>query len=189
VTGGRTSFVTSDNRRGGELAAEHLLGLGHRRIATITGPLHLLPAAERLAASARPWPPPGPRSPPAGRRGRLLPAVRHAGMQRLLAQAEQPTAVFAAGDEMAIGALRALADAGRRVPGDVSVVGYDDVEAAALVPPGLTTVAQDPFAMGRAAVALLLELMQDGQDLPPPTRLSGRLVVRGSTAPVRAGWT
>ena len=183
VTGERASWVTSDNDRGGALVAEHLLGLGHRRIATITGPQHLQPARERydgfctaLAAAGLPL------DPELAVPGDFFLASGEAAMRRLLALDAPPTAVFAAGDEMALGAVRALVAAGRRVPADVSVVGYDDLEAAALVPPGLTTVAQDPFAIGRAAVELLLELMLGAGPAPPPRRLPGHLVVRGSTA-------
>ena len=183
MTGERASWVTSDGVRGGALVAEHLLGLGHRRIATITGPQHLLPARERydgfcaaLAAAGAPL------DPELVVPGDFFLDSGEAGMRRLLALPSPPTAVFAAGDEMALGAVRACAAAGRRVPDDVSVVGYDDLEAAALVPPGLTTVAQDPFAIGRAAVELLLELMDGAGAAPQPRRLPTSLVVRGSTA-------
>ena len=183
LTGGRASHVTTDNVRGGALVAEHLLSLGHRRIATITGPLRLLPAQERydgfcgaLAAAGVPLA----RELVVG--GDFFLGSGEVAMRQLLALAEPPTAVFAAGDEMALGAVRTLAAAGLRVPDDVSVVGFDDLEVAALVPPGLTTVAQDPFAMGRAAVELLVELMDDAAPPPAPRRLSAHLVVRGSTA-------
>ena len=183
VTGARASWVTSDGLRGGALVAEHLPELGHRRIATITGPQHLLPARERydgfraaLAAAGAPL------DPELVVPGDFFLDSGEAAMRRLLALPSPPTAVFAAGDEMALGAVRACGAAGRRVPDDVSVVGYDDLEAAALVLPGLTTVAQDPFAIGRAALELLLELMDGTGPVPEPRRLATSLVVRGSTA-------
>src|SRR6185503_13284064 len=72
-----------------------------------------------------------------------------------LPEAKRPTAVFVAGDEMALGAVHAFADAGLSVPGDIAVVGFDDIEAAALVRPALTTIQQDPHALGAAAVDTL----------------------------------
>lgn len=158
--GPRAGYVTSDNRAGAEAAVAHLHGLGHRRIATITGPLDLMPAAERLA---------GYRSqlarlglsyrPDYVQQGDFFLTSGETCMRRLLALDEPPTAVFVAGDEMAIGALHALADAGVDVPGAVSIVGYDDIEAAALVRPGLTTIAQDRAALASAAAAMLAELI------------------------------
>jgi LacI family transcriptional regulator len=118
----------------------------------------------------------------------------HVAMRQLLALADRPTAVFAAGDEMAVGALHAISDAGLDVPGDISVVGYDDVEVAALVRPALTTVTQDYLAMGRAAVEVLADLIAAGPSTPDaagrpplatPRLLPGHLIVRESSAPPR----
>jgi len=163
VSGPRATYVSTDNRGGAMLAAEHLVGLGHRRIATITGPPDQLPSIAReqgfhdaMAASQLPVPPEH------VVHGDFFFASGVAAMERLLQLPEPPTAVFAAGDQMAVGALRALESAGRAVPGDVSVVGFDDVEIASMSRPALTTVAQDYLAMGQAAVDLLGRLIDAG---------------------------
>jgi LacI family transcriptional regulator len=184
LRGPRATHVTSDNRTGAVTAVRHLHGLGHRRIATITGPQHMLPAAERLAgyryemarlglAYRKEYVEQGDFFLPSG----------YQCMQRLLGLAERPTALFAAGDEMAIGALHAIADAGLRVPDDIAIVGFDDIEAASLVRPMLTTIVQDRRAFGAAAVAALVDAIAatgDGSQAPVPRILPTRLVVRAS---------
>jgi DNA-binding LacI/PurR family transcriptional regulator len=93
------------------------------------------------------------------------------------------TAVFAANDEMAAGLMRALHEAGRAVPGDVSVVGFDGIELSAQLWPPLTTVAQDFGEIGRRLVNLLLRQVRDGEDVTDAhTVVPVRLVERGSTA-------
>ncbi|GAA4969320.1 LacI family DNA-binding transcriptional regulator [Actinoplanes utahensis] len=181
-TGPTCTYVTSDNTGGATLAVQHLIDRGHRRIASITGPLQTAPAAERLT----------------GFRAALaaagLPIAAdhmvesdfyldggHTAMLRLLASAPRPTAVFAAGDEMAIGAMRAARQAGLRIPDDIAIVGFDDIELAALVPPGLTTVAQDRAGFGTAAAEALVTMLQNAGQPPAPTVLPTTLIVRGST--------
>jgi LacI family transcriptional regulator len=138
----------------------HLHQLGHRRIATITGPETSLPATERLAGYRNQTARLGlPYRPEYVVTGDFFLASGRSAMRRLLALPEPPTAVFAAGDEMAVGAMDALAEAGISVPGQMSVVGYDDVEAAALVRPALTTVAQDSRHLATAAAYLLANLI------------------------------
>ncbi len=186
LNGPRTAWVTSDNAAGAAAAVRHLHGLGHRRIATITGPLHLPPATERLAGFRA----------ECARLGLDVPqeylatgdfflASGEAAMRRLLSAPEPPTAVFAAGDQMAIGALHAAADAGVRVPHDLAIVGFDDIDAAGLVRPALTTVAQDPPGLASAAVQALTALVEacaDGRPPAAPRVVPTRLVVRGSTS-------
>jgi LacI family transcriptional regulator len=106
-------------------------------------------------------------------------------MEHLLALAEPPTAVFAASDMMAIGAMRAVHEAGLSVPRDISIVGFDDIAAAGMSRPSLTTVKQDMQAVGAAAVeALLGYLAEDGAEEPAAqTTLPVELVTRESTAP------
>ena len=104
----------------------------------------------------------------------------HAAAEALLASGEPFDAVFAASDLIAIGAMRALAEAGRSVPGDVAVVGFDDIPAASLTTPPLTTVMQDIRGAGQALVETLLAQIED-RDLPP-RKLPGKLIVRGSSA-------
>ncbi|GAB7190088.1 LacI family DNA-binding transcriptional regulator [Kineococcus sp. NUM-3379] len=193
VRGPRASYVGVHHRQGARLAVEHLVALGHRRIATVTGGPGMLPADERCAgflaamAEARLPVPEGYVVP-----GDFFVESGRAALEALLRLPEPPTAVFAAGDLMAIGVVQAAAEAGLRVPQDLSVVGFDDIEAAAVAGPGLTTVAQDYLAVGTAAVGMLARVIDDDRPAgprggarrgPAPKLLPGRLVVRGSTAP------
>jgi DNA-binding LacI/PurR family transcriptional regulator len=97
------------------------------------------------------------------------------------------TAVLCGNDSMALGLLRALAEQGRKVPDDVSVVGFDDIAEAPYFLPPLTTVRQNFSELGRQALQLLMEHLADGQSAAAPPPISADLVVRASTAPVRAG--
>jgi LacI family transcriptional regulator len=191
LTGPRTARVTSGNEAGAVAAVHHLHGAGHRRIATITGPLRMPPAAERLRGFQGACAELGVAVPPAYvREGDFFLDSGRRAMRELMALPEPPTAVFAAGDQMAIGVLHAAAEAGRRVPQDVAVVGFDDIDAARLVRPALTTVAQDERALGAAAVRALrgmLDVAGGGGACGHvvPTRLvvreSSALAVRAST--------
>jgi LacI family transcriptional regulator len=105
-------------------------------------------------------------------------------MQRLLTLDEPPTAVFAASDEMAVGALLAARAAGLRVPVDLALVGFDDIEVASVVDPPLTTVAQDKPGFGVAAAKAIMGMIT-GADQAGPVILPTRLVVRGSCGAVR----
>ena len=182
MTGPHSACVASDNQAGAMEAVRHLYGLGHRRIATITGPPAMMPARLRLAGYRE--------------AARELDLARQyvysgdfffdsgytygAGLARLSSR-RRPTAVFAAGDEMALGAMHAFADAGLEVPGDIAVVGFDDIEAASLIRPALTTVAQDTLALGTAAVHTLLRFV-GGQELSTssPVLVPTTLIVRQS---------
>lgn len=179
-TGPTCTYITSDNAGGGRLAASHLIERGHRRIATITGPLPTYPAVERLEGFRAAL----------GSAGSALSdsylvggdwymESGYAAMKRLLACDPRPTAVFAAGDEMAVGALRAVHEAGLRVPEDIAIVGFDDIEVAALIPPGLTTVAQDKTGIGTAAAEAIMSMLSGVTT--PPTFLPTSLIVRGSS--------
>ncbi|MFW6690072.1 LacI family DNA-binding transcriptional regulator [Streptomyces sp. MAR4 CNX-425] len=154
-------FVDTDNRAGAELAVRHLLRRGRRRIAHIAGPLDQTSAVDRLAgyraalaaedaydAAEKPF--------ELVAEGDFTPAGGERAMAGLLARAPDLDAVFAASDLMATGALRTLRAHGRRVPGDVAVVGYDDLEPATWTEPPLTTVHQDVEGMGGVMAQLLL---------------------------------
>jgi LacI family transcriptional regulator len=183
VTGPRATYVISDNAGGARSAVAHLHARGHDAIATITGPSTTRPGAERLAGYLDELAALGlPYREELVVEGDFYLAGGQAAMRRLLGLAERPDAVFVAGDEMAVGALRAVAEAGLKVPEDIAVVGYDDIELAALIPPGLTTVAQDKAGFGTAAATALVEMI-DGTaaEAPPATVLPTRLVIRGSS--------
>jgi LacI family transcriptional regulator len=103
-------------------------------------------------------------------------------MARLLALAEPPTAVVAASDLMALGAIRAALEAGRAVPREVSIVGFDDIQLAGYVHPPLTTLRQDKAALGGAAGAALMALISGEADRPRAREIPVELIVRDSTA-------
>jgi LacI family transcriptional regulator len=184
--------VCADNRQGGGLAAQHLLDLGHRQIGIISA----LPLDEGMA----------------DREGGFLDVLREAGMNvdrtsvptmygnhqieggrqataELLERAPNLTAIFVLNDLMALGGLEAAREAGRRVPDDLSIVGFDDIPFAALANPPLTTVGQPIRQLGEQAADLLLQVIEDG--VPPTLEASpqpnvllpNQLMVRHSTAP------
>jgi LacI family repressor for deo operon, udp, cdd, tsx, nupC, and nupG len=103
--------------------------------------------------------------------------------QELVARSTRPTAVFCTSDEMAIGLMRTLFSAGFRVPEDISVAGFDDIEFAAVAEPPLTTIHQPRRELGQAAASALIELLQ-GRPSPKRIRLETELVIRDSVAPL-----
>jgi LacI family transcriptional regulator len=159
--------VLADHRLGGRLATRHLLALGHRRIGCITGPARLSPSVQRLAGYRRALREAGmPFDDALVVQGDFHPAAGAAAARALLQLPRPPTAVFACNDLMALGVLSAAAAAGRRVPDDLAVVGYDGIELAAFATPSLTTVAQPKGEMGREIVKVLLNRIRD-RGLPP----------------------
>ena len=194
VEGGEGSglpVVCVDQVQGAEDAVRHLLELGHHTVHHIEGdPLWLESAARAVgwrrtleeAGAPVPAPLQGDWSPRSGYElGRALVARRAAG--------ERVTAIFVGNDQMAIGVLRALHEAGLSVPGDVSVVGFDDIPEAEYLTPSLTTVYQDFAQVGRESLALLLGEIGAGRDGPADPAGAARRVVpaelrhRGSSGP------
>jgi DNA-binding LacI/PurR family transcriptional regulator len=175
------SQVDSDQAGGSRLATEHLLGLGHRTVWHLAGPRESASAADRTRGWADTLraagidPPPvlvGDWSAESGYR-----------QGTVLAERDDVTAVFAANDQMALGLIQALHRAGRSVPGELSVVGFDDMPDAAYFWPPLTTVTQDFSEIGRNAIGLLLDRIEDRDGGAGGERLiPTRLVVRQSTA-------
>jgi DNA-binding LacI/PurR family transcriptional regulator len=188
VLGGRATehqqgpYVDADNVLGARLAVDHLVSRGRKSIGTIAGPADMvvgrtrhegyltglqvagLEADEELVV-----------------RGDFSQGSGEAGMRTLLLRRPDLDAVFCANDLMAAGALRVLREAGRDVPADVSVVGFDDSPLAQSTHPPLTTVHQEPEQMGREMVALLLDTMSHPDEPPVPRLLETRLVVRESS--------
>ncbi|GGK64481.1 LacI family transcriptional regulator [Planomonospora parontospora subsp. parontospora] len=174
---GAPPCVDVENVGGAEQAVGHLVAVGRRRIATIAGPQDMVAGIDRLT---------GYRNVLRDSDRRSIVAVgdftRESGvaaMRQLLRDDPGLDAVFAASDMMALGALQALRQAGRRVPDDVAVVGFDDVPAAAYAEPPLTTVRQPLHEMGRELARLVLALAS-GQDAGAPVILPTELVVRDS---------
>jgi LacI family transcriptional regulator len=179
--------VAAANVSGAKVATDHLLALGHRRIAAITGPASWCASIDRLAGyySALAGSGLTPINDLVVESDFHIEGGYHAA-RKLLTRADPPTAIFAFNDNMAVGVLRAARELGLTVPGDLSVVGFDDAESASIVTPALTTVRQPLQEMGRVAVSVLYRLIK-GQALDVTRiELSTRLVVRDSTGPPSA---
>jgi DNA-binding LacI/PurR family transcriptional regulator len=174
--------VSVDNAAGATLATRHLLGLGHRTVHHVAGPANWPEARERLAGWRATLEEHG-RWVPAPLAGDWSAAAGYAAGRDLAARPEV-TAVFCANDQMAIGVLRALYEAGRRVPRDVSVVGFDDVPEAPYLLPPLTTVRQDFAELGRYSLDLLVDQISTGARRSEDHRSAPRLIERSSTAPL-----
>ncbi len=150
--------VLSDNHQGGHLATRHLLALGHRRIACIAGPSNVTPSADRVTGYRQALTEAAlPIEEGLTFQGDFHPESGRAAALKLLGQPNPPTAIFACNDLMAIGVIRAAAELARRIPEDLALVGFDDIELATFTEPPLTTVRQPTTEMGRRAVQLLID--------------------------------
>ena len=172
----RVPIVDNDNIGGAVVAVKYLLGQGRRRIATITGPLDMIASQDRLTGYRETLRESGRRSIVAI--GDFTRDSGAEGMAQLLDDDPALDAVFAANDLMAIGALRTLRQAGRRVPEDVAVVGFDDIEAAEYTTPALTTVRSPMGAQASATARLLLGVFDDAP--VTPVIMPYELVIRAS---------
>jgi DNA-binding LacI/PurR family transcriptional regulator len=182
--------VVGDDIAGGEAATRHLLGLGHRRIGFVgdefddpfgfTSSRHRFMGYERALASAGVLARPD-----------LVALGAHSRYEarelaaRLLSAGERPSAIFTASDTQALGVISAAHEAGLRVPEDLSVIGYDDIEIAEYL--GLTTVRQQLFESGRLGAEMLLAEVRSRSTVPPSIVLAPEVVARGTTAPPREG--
>jgi LacI family transcriptional regulator len=183
----RVPTVSAAHSSGADQATRHLLDLGHRRIAAITGPGDMMATEERLrgyhAALAAAGVMPDPRlvieSNWEADGGREAAAA-------LLELEDPPSAIFAFNDPLAIGAMQAVFARGLRVPQDISIVGFDDTTETELVTPALTTVRQPLAEMGRMGVSLLLRLLENRSFEALHVELATQLVVRGSSGPAPA---
>jgi LacI family transcriptional regulator len=184
----RVTSVGSTNFAGGLAATQHLLSLGHRRIAYLGGPetaacnqarMHGYRAA--MEAEGAPV--------PAGYvlHGRFEYPDGVTGGAALLDHPERPTAIFAGSDEVALGVVEAARERGLRVPADLSIVGFDDTLLARMASPPLTTVRQPLREMGQVAVRTALRMVAGETIESHHVELATRLVVRGSTAPLASG--
>jgi DNA-binding LacI/PurR family transcriptional regulator len=175
---GEVPVVEVDQLAGARSATRHLLDLGHATVWHISGPADFLEAERRLEGWRETLAAAGTEEPPplsgdwSARSGYDL--------GRRLAGDREVTAIFVANDQMALGALRALHEAGRSVPGDVSVVGFDDIPEAAYFLPPLTTIRQDFDELGRRSLRLLLRVIEGG-DRRTAVPVAPELVVRAST--------
>ena len=175
------NWVDVENREGARAAINHLINLGHSRIATITGPLQMAAALDRrdgykqaLLEAALPI------VPELIVEGHFTQQGGYLAMTRLLNLAQRPTAVFVASDTMTIGALRAIHEANLSVPRDLALVSFDDLPVASFATPPLTTVRQPIFEMGCAAAELLIDRLEGQERAPSQRRIPTKLIVRES---------
>ncbi|MCJ8145241.1 LacI family DNA-binding transcriptional regulator [Ancylobacter sp. A5.8] len=175
--------VKIDNRQAAILAVEHLIGLGHRRIAHVEGPAGNVLTEARLAGTRDALAAHGLPAPRVFAGDFSLDSGRHAATEWLaLPITERPTAVFLASDAMACGFIGEVQHRGLKVPRDVSVMGFDDIELVSHMAPALSTIRQPREAIGRqAAHRLIARIAGDAQ--PDDTVLPVELVLRASTAP------
>jgi DNA-binding LacI/PurR family transcriptional regulator len=176
------SYIDSDTRRGARLAVEHLISLGRHQIATISGNLDMTGAVDRLmgyrdalvAADIT-------LDPTLEEVADYLPNRAHMAMERLLLNHPDVDAVFAASDLMAAAAIGVLHQAGKRIPEDIAVVGFDDSPTALSTRPQLSTIRQPIEQLGHEAISMLMREMQEPGRAPDQLVLATELVVREST--------
>lgn len=178
----RVNYVDADNVTGAQMAVDYLLRLGHRRIAMITGPLGYIAARDRYEGYKQAL----------QKRGLIVDenlvvesdfseSGGYQAMKELLRW--EPTAVFAASDAMAMGAMKAIREAGLRIPDDVSVIGFDDHEFASYTTPPLTTVRQPIYRLGFTATTTLVEILEGKVETPQHLVLPTELILRNTCAP------
>ena len=179
---GDSDLIQDNSLLGGDLATQHLIDQGYTRIGCLTGPLDKTPARLRLEGYRKAM----------HRAGLAIPdgyeitgnfefGGGFAAMQQLLAHPVPPEAVFAGNDAMAVGAYQALYQAGKRIPENMGIVGYDDIELARYMTPPLTTVHQPKDELGELAIDVLIHRMAQPDQQQQRVQLTPELVVRGST--------
>jgi LacI family transcriptional regulator len=179
-------YVSGNNERGAQLAVEHLTQLGHRRIAFLQGPLGTPSGSKRLAGFRRALELEGlPVEEPLLIPGDYTKAAGRTGMATLLDMERPPTAAFCANDLIALGSLEVAQSRGYRVPQDLSIVGFDDIEDAAYASPPLTTIKQSPHQLGTLGAQTLMDRI-NGRTEPVDITIDFSLVIRESSAPPRS---
>lgn len=178
----KASYIISNNEEGARKAVRHLAELGHKKIATIKGEQITIPTQKRLAgykAEMRAqnleikdeW----------IIQGRFSVDGGVKAMQKILELDNQPTAIFCMGDEIAVGAMQTIKEAGLKVPDDYSIVGFDDIEISQYLNPALTTIRQQKEEMGIEAANMVLELINNQEEKVEPVIIDTELVLRDST--------
>lgn len=174
--------VITDNYQSGYLAARHLLEYGHRRIGIIRGPSNITPSAQRVSgfcqAMKEAWVKADAELEVSGD---FHPDSGYRAANKLLQHSPHPTAIFACNDLMAIGAMKAIREAGLSVPADVSIIGHDDIDMSSYSQPALTTISQPIEELSGTAIKLLLERIEQPGLMPRRIVLPNRLVIREST--------
>ena len=183
VTGDYATYVMSDNLEGAASAVRYLHKLGHRKIGMIMGEKITRPAQERLLGYQKTlvelgisyrseWVIEGEFSESGGFKS----------MKQILSLEEMPTAIFCQGDEIALGVINAIKSEGLDVPGDFSVIGFDDIDLSRYIEPKLTTIKQDKFNMGKKAANLLIKMINEPGEKFEPEILPTKLIERESCA-------
>jgi LacI family transcriptional regulator len=179
--GSSFSTVCADNEKGGRLAAECLLRNGHRNVINLTGPRRHSNLAHRSSAFIKEM------STRRGTRVRTIHAINtlqggYGAAVELFHNLDGATAIFAGNDVMAFGVMRAAIEGSIRIPHDISLIGFDDVELAAMSFPPLTTIHQPKYAVGRAAIEVVSEMLKTGISGPQHRVVDVNLVERASVA-------
>ncbi|NNM54952.1 MAG: LacI family DNA-binding transcriptional regulator [Spirochaetales bacterium] len=183
LKGDHVGFISSDNDQGIRLALDHLWQNGHRSIAHLGGPEVSPVAMIREDAYRRYMTSHGLESKIKILRGDFTKDSGYRRTQEMIRQGHLPTALLAANDYMALGAVKALKEQGYKIPSDVSIIGYDNVLAGEYSDPGLTTIGQNPIEMGASAVQYLFEKLKGGA--PSPIHLiNPNLIIRDSVRPI-----
>ncbi|MBN2548263.1 MAG: LacI family DNA-binding transcriptional regulator [Anaerolineales bacterium] len=178
--------ISLDDEVSGALAVQHLLDLGHRRIAMLTGPMREDCSQDRQRGYQAVLQQAGiPLAPGWIQQGDWTATSGYLAMKAWLDKGLDFTALFAQNDRMAIGAMRALREAGRSVPGDMSIIGFDDMPLASYFDPPLTTMRQDLYAIGCQAARRLIQSVEQPGLAPQHQRMPAELVIRASTASPR----
>jgi DNA-binding LacI/PurR family transcriptional regulator len=176
------SYVDTDNRRGAEIATEHLISLGRKKIATISGDLDMPAARDRLTGYRDALASAGMSSDSTlEESGGFVPDRARLAMERLLINHPDVDGVFVCSDAMAAEAMDVLHQSGRRIPEDVAVIGFDDTPVAMTTTPHLSTMRQPIEALGTESVNLLMQSMIDLEWEPQQSIVTAELVVREST--------
>lgn len=180
-TGWKGDVVRADNEGGSYAATRHLIDLGHRRIATITGSPHLATSTERLRGYRRAMKEAGISVPSSYvEKGNFDRASGFEAGLRLLRPVTRPTAVFAGNDLMAMGVLLAVRELGLHCPEDVSIVGFDNLDATELLLPPLTTIDQPAYRLGATAMEMLIQRISGLKEGPRDIILNTELIRRNS---------
>jgi LacI family transcriptional regulator len=181
----QASMVRNDHRAGMREAVGHLLDLGHRRIALITGALDLWPVRERIAGMAEAVAARGRPDETVSLVGSLSAEHGERSTEQLLAMHPRPTAIVAGGNQVLAGCVRALSRHGIRIPDDMSLITCDEVDLSELHSPPIASVSRDTLLLGRTAAELLLERLGGGD--PRTVLLPTTFTPRPSSGPVPAG--
>jgi LacI family transcriptional regulator len=175
----RVSYVTVDNIGAAMEAARHLIQIGRRRIAHISGQLTIQDGADRMKGFRMAVEEAGLLDEALIKPGLFSANAGYSRMQELLPLC--PDAVFCGGDTAALGAIRAIKDAGLKVPDDIAVIGFDDLDVATQITPALTTIRHRVIEVGSTAARLLIDLLDGRLGHPHHIVMPTELIVRGST--------